>query len=159
MVGAHMISIGSLAKCSGMRQRLLRYVLDQHLLTGVRLKIIDARGTRAMDRYTAFATLLAAKMLDIGCPRRVVRGTLGALCHTKGNRNFSLATIIDGDATALRIGDMRNACIGVQWYTLDGQLLPRGYKPDVELCFYLASYRQLLEKAGECELRGERDLC
>lgn len=146
-----MINIGSLARASGIPQRRLRYVLDHNLLPGVQLSAADARGTRILQDFDAFAVLLAARMLAVGCPKGMVQATVGRLyAGAKSRGTLSLQALWARKVRALRLGDMRAVFAEGCWYTFAGQELPAEYKPEIELRFELTELRKIVRRATKC---------
>ena len=143
-----MIDIGSLSRASGIQQRRLRYVLDHNLLPGIELETADARGTRVMCDFDAFAVLLAARMLASGCPKGLVRVTVGSLYSAVPELgNLSLRVLWVRKARVLRLGDMRTVFLRGRWYTFDGRLMLAPYTPAVELRFSLVGLRAIIRRA------------
>jgi hypothetical protein len=149
-VGGDMLKIGRLSQISGIPQRRLRYVLDHNLLPGVRLTKADRRGTRVMEDFDAFAVLLAASMLAVGCPKGMVRETVGRLYTGADDLGrISLQALWTRKVRALRLGDMRAVFTNGHWYTFDGNELPSEYKPTIELRFELTELRKIVRRAAK----------
>jgi hypothetical protein len=103
-----------------------------------------------MTDFDAFAVLLAARMLEVGCPRGMVQSTVGCLYSmTADLGNMSLHALWARKAGALRLGDMRAVFAKGRWYTFDGKLLPSTYTPDIELRFSLKDLRSIVRRAAE----------
>lgn len=141
-----MFDIKQLAEVSGIRSRLLRYVLDQQVVANLELTRDSKRNTRVMNHFAAFSVLVAATLLHSSLSREMVAWVLGQLDGAATYRGkLSLYRLYSSKERYLRLGDAETVMINGKWLQLaDG--VQRRLPPMTEVKVSLHRIRRLLSR-------------
>jgi hypothetical protein len=126
-----MPDLAEIAQVSGVPVRKLRYVLDHQLLPGAQDASRGRGATRSFTPFEAFALVVAARMLQAGLRRALVRDCMAALARGPGRDIDQIPlykAFAHGEPARLELGDWQYLRLTVAqhplWPAFDSGWLP-----------------------------------